>query len=176
MVLFSDLPTNLGNRSSRFPHSHRHDYDGIIPKTSRLRDTHSEGKVTFPCHNCARHIIGAGIKRVVYVEPYPKSRAKELHDDAIQIGYSNRNLGEEVVCFVPFVGISPRKYLDMFTTNPIYSTPVDRKLSNGHAINWTRHRTPLKTKMASLSYIEREIRAVSRLNETLQQGSLKLEN
>jgi hypothetical protein len=39
------LPTNLGNRSSRFPHSHRHDYDGIIPKTSRLKDTHSEGKV-----------------------------------------------------------------------------------------------------------------------------------
>jgi hypothetical protein len=48
MVLFSALPTNLGNRSSRFPHSHRHDYDGIIPKTSRLRDTHSEGKVRFP--------------------------------------------------------------------------------------------------------------------------------
>ncbi len=48
MVLFSDLPTNLGNRSSRFPHSHRHDYHGMnhIPKTSRLRDTHSEGKVT----------------------------------------------------------------------------------------------------------------------------------
>ena len=45
MVPFSDLPTNLGNRSSRFPHSHRHDYHGIIPKTSRLRDTHSEGKV-----------------------------------------------------------------------------------------------------------------------------------
>src|SRR5580704_4230805 len=45
MMLFSDLPTSLGNRSSRFPHSHRHDYDGIIPKTSRLRDTHSEGKV-----------------------------------------------------------------------------------------------------------------------------------
>jgi hypothetical protein len=42
------LPTNLGNRSSRFPHSHRHDYDGIIPKTSRLKDTHSEGKVKTP--------------------------------------------------------------------------------------------------------------------------------
>jgi hypothetical protein len=28
MILFSALPTNLGNRSSRFPHSHRHDYDG----------------------------------------------------------------------------------------------------------------------------------------------------
>src|ERR1035441_1769410 len=27
MVLFSALSTNLGNRSSRFPHSHRHDDD-----------------------------------------------------------------------------------------------------------------------------------------------------
>ena len=38
IVLFSDLPTNLGNRSNRFPHSHRHDYDGNelnIPKTGR---------------------------------------------------------------------------------------------------------------------------------------------
>jgi cytidine deaminase len=28
---------------------------------------------TFPCHDCARHIVAAGIKRVAYVEPYPKS-------------------------------------------------------------------------------------------------------
>ena len=26
-MLFSALPTNLGNRENRFPHSHRHDYD-----------------------------------------------------------------------------------------------------------------------------------------------------
>ncbi|MDN3612645.1 hypothetical protein QWZ16_23945 [Vibrio ostreicida] len=26
----------------------------------------------FPCHNCAKHIVASGIKRVVYVEPYPK--------------------------------------------------------------------------------------------------------
>jgi deoxycytidylate deaminase len=31
---------------------------------------------TFPCHNCTKHILAAGIKRVVYMEPYPKSRAK----------------------------------------------------------------------------------------------------
>ncbi len=29
---------------------------------------------TFPCHNCAKHIVAAGVERVVYVEPYPKSR------------------------------------------------------------------------------------------------------
>lgn len=28
---------------------------------------------TYPCHNCGRHIVAAGIKRVVYLEPYPKS-------------------------------------------------------------------------------------------------------
>jgi deoxycytidylate deaminase len=38
---------------------------------------------TFPCHNCAKHILGAGIARVVYVEPYAKSFAEEFHPDAI---------------------------------------------------------------------------------------------
>lgn len=38
---------------------------------------------TFPCHNCAKHIVASGIERVVYVEPYPKSKALELHDDSI---------------------------------------------------------------------------------------------
>lgn len=28
---------------------------------------------TFPCHGCAKHIVDAGIERVVYIEPYPKS-------------------------------------------------------------------------------------------------------
>lgn len=31
---------------------------------------------TFPCHMCARHIIASGIRKVVYIEPYPKSMAK----------------------------------------------------------------------------------------------------
>jgi hypothetical protein len=41
---FSALPTNLGNRYDRFPHSHRHDdYEDIYekdqnPKDLRLRD------------------------------------------------------------------------------------------------------------------------------------------
>ena len=38
---------------------------------------------TFPCHNCARHIVAAGITRVFYIEPYEKSLALELHSDAI---------------------------------------------------------------------------------------------
>ena len=38
---------------------------------------------TYPCHSCARHIVAAGITEVYYIEPYRKSLATKLHDDAI---------------------------------------------------------------------------------------------
>ncbi len=40
---------------------------------------------TLPCHNCAKHINASGITRVVYVEPYPKSRALDFHSESIQL-------------------------------------------------------------------------------------------
>ena len=38
---------------------------------------------TYPCHNCAKHIVAAGINTVEYIEPYPKSKAIQLHKDSI---------------------------------------------------------------------------------------------
>jgi len=67
---------------------------------------------TFPCHNCARHIIGAGISRVVFIEPYAKSRAAELHSDAIAIEPTQQV--EAKVVFAPFVGVAPRRYRELF--------------------------------------------------------------
>ncbi len=70
---------------------------------------------TFPCHNCARHIVGAGIKRVVYIEPYPKSRAADLHEDAVRVDESSPpGEDDDRVAFEPFVGVAPRRYLDLF--------------------------------------------------------------
>jgi deoxycytidylate deaminase len=70
---------------------------------------------TFPCHNCARHIVGAGIKRVVYIEPYPKSRAADLHEDAVRVDESMPpGEDDDRVVFEPFVGVAPRRYLDLF--------------------------------------------------------------
>lgn len=40
---------------------------------------------TFPCHNCAKHIVGSGIKEVYFLEPYPKSEALSLYDDSIAV-------------------------------------------------------------------------------------------
>jgi deoxycytidylate deaminase len=69
---------------------------------------------TFPCHHCARHIVAAGIKRVVYVAPYPKSRAEGLHKDSIIIDPSHPRKVRRRVAFEPFVGIGPNRYLDLF--------------------------------------------------------------
>ncbi|WP_339916420.1 deaminase [Photorhabdus stackebrandtii] len=38
---------------------------------------------TFPCHNCAKHIVASGIRRVIYIEPYPKSKVFDFHPDSI---------------------------------------------------------------------------------------------
>lgn len=77
---------------------------------------------TYPCHNCARHIVAAGIKNVIYIEPYEKSLALDLHDDAIT------DLNEEnKVQFEIFEGISPRRYQKLFFA------PYDRKIDTGEA-------------------------------------------
>jgi deoxycytidylate deaminase len=68
---------------------------------------------TFPCHNCARHIIGAGIRRLVFLAPYPKSAATDLHDDAIAFPDDESPRADQLKC-EPFVGIAPRRYLELF--------------------------------------------------------------
>jgi len=65
---------------------------------------------TFPCHNCTKHILAAAIKTVFYLEPYPKSRAKQLHSNEIEIERTSSNK----VSFLPFLGISPFRYRDIF--------------------------------------------------------------
>jgi cytidine deaminase len=71
---------------------------------------------TFPCHNCARHIVATGIRRVVYVAPYAKSRAHELHMDSILVAPSEprEERRTDKVIFEPFIGIAPRRYGDLF--------------------------------------------------------------
>src|SRR5690348_9204044 len=88
---------------------------------------------TFPCHNCCRHIIAAGITRVVYVEPYPKSKASSLHDDAISVD----EIGETRVPFVPFIGIGPRRYFDLFSMKLSTGYPIERK-EKGKLKAWQR--------------------------------------
>jgi len=65
---------------------------------------------TYPCHNCAKHIIASGIKKVYYIEPYEKSLAIALHDDSISTVHGQ----SDVVEFLPFEGVAPRQYQNRF--------------------------------------------------------------
>lgn len=65
---------------------------------------------TFPCHLCARHIAAAGLERVVYIEPYPKSLVRDLYKDSISLD----GRVDDKVIFEPFAGVAPRLYLDLF--------------------------------------------------------------
>jgi deoxycytidylate deaminase len=66
---------------------------------------------TYPCHSCARHIVATGIKAVIYVEPYPKSRAFALHNDAIS--ENETDIGKKVV-FLQYNGVAPKHALRLF--------------------------------------------------------------
>ncbi len=66
---------------------------------------------TFPCHNCAKHIIAAGIEKVVFIEPYPKSLAMDLHCDAIST--SGVEDGKKVQ-FIQYEGIAPKNMMKMY--------------------------------------------------------------
>lgn len=71
---------------------------------------------TFPCHMCAKHIVAAGIDKVIFLEPYPKSLAAELHGDSIEIEESDRGRYKSFpsVKFMHFYGVSPRRYREIF--------------------------------------------------------------
>lgn len=66
---------------------------------------------TFPCHACARHIVASGIARVYYIEPYPKSLALQLHDDAITIREDDAS-GR--VAFLQYDGVAPKNMIRLF--------------------------------------------------------------
>ncbi len=126
---------------------------------------------TFPCHNCARHIIGAGIMRVVYVSPYAKSQAEELHSDAID--FAKAKPREGAVQFEPFVGVAPRRYLDLFEASR-------RKDEDGHVIEPIPSEAILSIPDVELEdlrpeipgYRQRETLALDFLEEVLETSGL----
>lgn len=115
---------------------------------------------TFPCHNCAKHIIAAGIHRVVFIEPYEKSKAEALHDDAMKVGFSERPIEEEkLVRFEPFVGVGPRHFLDLFSMRIGSGWALKREDENSQAVNWARRDSQLRIQMPDKSYLDNEVDA-----------------
>jgi deoxycytidylate deaminase len=83
---------------------------------------------TYPCHNCARHIVASGIMKVFYVEPYEKSLAKDLHKDSIafEVEETQGQVPRRVE-FLHYEGVAPRQFHNVFRA-------VSRKDENGKFI------------------------------------------
>jgi len=105
---------------------------------------------TFPCHTCAKHIVGAGIKEVIYIEPYPKSLAVELHGDSVSLMEAD-STGK--VLFRPFVGVAPRRYEALFSMATADGRQLRRKDAEGRV---RREALGMRLKTEALTYIARE--------------------
>lgn len=116
---------------------------------------------TFPCHGCAKHIIAAGLMKVVYLEPYPKSRAATLHEEEIHLDPDDPTTNDSKVQFVPFSGVAPRQFSRLFSM-----TARGRK--TGRALSeWRDLRNTLPpahvTPNAHLAYTRLECEELKRL-------------
>ena len=121
---------------------------------------------TFPCHNCAKHIVASGIRRVVYIEPYPKSLAKRLHKDSITIDAPYGS--DQFTNFETFVGLAPRRYLDLFAN----SDRLDPK--TGEVIAWEAANAGLRYIKDALAYTLEERDRVATFTAKLKDVGLRL--
>jgi len=117
---------------------------------------------TFPCHECARHIIAAGIVRVVFIEPYPKSLAAQLHEDAIAV----ETAPPDRLLFEPFIGIAPRMFSELFQMFG------DRKSAEGKRIEWQPTKSVLRMPGFPESYIASEEDALELLHRKMEDAKL----
>lgn len=113
----------------------------------------------FPCHLCAKHIVAAGIQRVIYLEPYPKSYASALHRDSIAVDDDGTT---DKVRFDAFIGVSPFRYRDLFEKGK-------RKYSGGLAQKWNRGERRPMIEVYFPSYFEAETHVVGLMNRRLEE-------
>ncbi|WP_081087955.1 anti-phage dCTP deaminase [Burkholderia cepacia] len=123
---------------------------------------------TFPCHNCARHIVAAGIDKVYYIEPYEKSLALASHSDSITVldhdVEDNSNVDEtskhaNQVKFIHFAGAAPRVYPKFFHRDR-------RKDDNGNFVEWSGENSSSKIMVEYLdSYRDFEAKVSQRFED-----------
>lgn len=134
---------------------------GVSPRGGTLYST------TFPCHNCAKHIVAAGIQRVVYVEPYPKSRALDLFSDSIRFQDDPSMSGTSLVRFEPFVGMAPRRFFDIFSLRLGHGQEIRRK-AEGKMVEWRIESSYPRNELNHTSYLELEKIAAHQLVQLKQ--------
>jgi len=99
---------------------------------------------TFPCHECARNIIAAGIHTVRFVEPYSKSLARKLYDyeATCHTAPPPRPTKPDAtkVAFTPYEGFAPPAAERLFSWVPrkrnLKELAMDASLKPGAPVAW----------------------------------------
>ncbi len=115
---------------------------------------------TFPCHVCAKLIVAAGMRLLVFVETYEKSHAGELFADSISVGSPQ----EGKVHFKPFAGIAPRRHVDLFTMGR-------RKDASGRKAEWNAAEAVPRL-LPYGEYMKKEDAVVARLRKAMAANGL----
>ncbi|ASP92458.1 dCMP deaminase [Sinorhizobium meliloti] len=117
---------------------------------------------TFPCHMCSKHIVASGIAKVIFLEPYPKSLTSDLHSDSVKIEGTSRGSYARfpAVEFLPFFGITPRRYREFFSRGKRKQGMHFQTYKNGEP--W-----PMVT-MSAPWYAKREIELITALRRALR--------
>ena len=95
---------------------------------------------TMPCHLCTKLVIASGIKRVVYLQPYPKSLVDELYTDSVSIDKADE---PNKVSFETLKGVTPNGFRMAFRKTG------KRKNSDGSAVIWN----PIRSIPIFLSHV-----------------------
>ena len=118
---------------------------------------------TFPCHLCARLIIASGILKVVFIEPYPKSKTKDMYGDSVAMD----RFDIEKVSFLPFVGVAPRQYGRFFEM----TSPRQDK-DTGEALFWTADGAAPNVTRHQVAYLQTELDVTDRITGILEEAGL----
>ena len=128
---------------------------------------------TFPCQNCAKHVMAAGITALVYLDPYPKSLVLEMYGketvqppmEPLASEEFGRNLeahaGKQLL-LLTYMGVAPHRYDQLFAMST-------RKDSSGNQIKWDPKiaEPKLVSKIESDEYFSWEISESQALNPFL---------
>jgi hypothetical protein len=112
------------------------------------------------CHLCAKLIAAAGIKKVIYLAPYPKSYVSDLHGDAIAVDSDDPGIK---VAFNAFLGVSPFRYRDLFEKRR-------RKNAEGTAERWNQGEARPVINTLYPFYFRAEAQLVALLGDLLQEN------
>ena len=136
--------------------------NGITTRGAELYTT------TFPCHNCIKHIVAAGITRVVSVEPYLKSKAISLYGYVVSQKGEQEEQRKNTVPIEPYVGVGPRRFFDLYSTRHGSGRMLDRKDKEGHALEWSPEHCNLRHQMRPNSYLDLELNAATIFRDLLE--------